>query len=106
MRAECTWALWESKIIINAATFSRPPKDLSQLERWTFVDAFMTKPDCQDGKEKTMNDLYVSLSKSKKDEEQSEKLTKEKETITDSSQGSYTRIKFKCIPDTIDPRGK
>src|SRR5262249_32088012 len=95
---ECAWVLWEHRVT--------PSKSGAPAEAWLPSEATETRADCEARTEKLIQGLVQPRTTGS--------LTKY-ERIGDSKgvtmylgrkeQGAYQTSDFRCLPDTVDPRG-
>jgi len=96
--AECAWVLWEHRVTSS--------KSGTPAELWLPSEATDTRADCEAKTEKLIQSLVQPRTTG---------ALKKYERIGDSTgvttylgrkdQGVYQTSDFRCLPDTVDPRG-
>jgi hypothetical protein len=96
--AECAWVLWEHRVT--------PSKEGSPTESWLAQEAVETRPVCEAKTEALIQRLVQPRASGS---------LHNYERIGDSKgvtmyqgrkeQGVYQTSDFRCLPDTVDPRG-
>ena len=118
---KCGWVLWKSTSswdVLGAMAAQKLGKDLEKTLKgkdWQFLDAYETKKECAEVKEKELKTKFTQLMSAAKGESKSEptldgdKIKKSFTTKTDAGTltdaGTWT-YEYKCMPDTINPREK
>src|SRR5690242_10548559 len=101
--AECAWVLWQRETF---TTFSQTPVDVSVREKsWELVRALPTYEACEATQAKTIKNISTAWKKPGIAVDVVGPVISIQTHDTNGNIGTAERQEFKCLPDTIDPRG-
>src|SRR5436190_678877 len=97
--AECAWVLWSEER--QAAPNPKGGLELTE-HSWTLSDAFTSLSDCKAATKRRISDFVSTLRKTQPGITVS---SDESGATVHGGKGRFITNDFKCLPDTVDPRG-